>query len=480
MRPTVNNLIYGKVPPQSTDLEEVVLGAIMIESNCLPEVVNLIFKEIFYKDAHQKIFQAIINLYDQNKSVDILTVVTELKRLGELESVGGIYYVTKLTNSVVSSANIDNHCRIILEQYLKRQMITICAEAINEAYDESTDAFAIYDKTDNVLLNTQESVLKGQIKDMNFYSAKVYDQYETVKQTGALGIPTGIIPLNRIISGLVAPDLVILAARPSMGKTATAMSISHHISVVNNIPGAWFSLEMDGIQLTRRLASIDSGISHELIRQGKVSKDHEAKFYQSLDRIGKAPIFIEDEGTLNIRSIRTRANILKRKNKIQYIVVDYLQLMSSVDPKKTNRNDIIGEITRGLKMLAKELYIPVVALSQLSREVEKRTDKMPQMSDLRESGNIEQDADVVIFLMRPEKYGFTEAVIIGNKEYSPAGLCIGKVDKNRHGECQNFAMSFIGNTMHISTHLEDSGFSQPAFHKPENTWKQFADNEDPF
>lgn len=451
----LSNMVYGRVPPQAKELEEAILGGVLIAPECLPEVLNLVFADVFYIEAHQIVFKSILSLYDKNNKIDILTVVEELRKMGSLDLVGGAYFVTKLTNNVVSTANIDTHCRIIMEFYLKREMIKISGEAIGEAYEDNTDAFDLYDRVDNKILNTQERVLSGSVKDMSHYSSKVYDQYQTVKQTGVLGIQTGIAPFDKILSGLVSPDLFIIAARPSQGKTALAMSLSHYISVVNGIEGAWFSLEMDGVQLTRRLASIDSGISHELIRQGRIQKEQEIKFCNSLDRIAQSPIYIEDKGSMNIRAIRTRSNILVRKNKIKYIVVDYLQLMEAVDKRDTNRNNIIGEISRGLKMLAKELDIPVIALSQLSRKVEERSDKMPQMSDLRESGNIEQDADEILFLMRPEKYGLLEPVSIGGVEYSAQGLCIGKVDKNRHGECLNFAMGFRGPSMHLTTHEND-------------------------
>lgn len=474
----MSTMIYGKVPPQAKELEEAVLGAILLDMNCLSEVLNQIFYEVFYVEANQIIFQAITELFDQSKKIDILTVVEELKRQEKLDAVGGPYYVTKLTNSVVSTANVVYHCMVIKEKYLMREMIRICGVAIGEAYEDSVDAFDLFDKTDNDILNTQEKVLQGQVKDMSHYSSQVYDQYETVKQTGVLGIQTGIVPFDKILSGLVAPDLFIIAARPSQGKTALALSLTHHVSVINNIPGAWFSLEMDGVQLTRRLASIDSGVSHEFIRQGRVNGNDETRFYQSLDKISKAPIFIEDKGSINVRGIRTRSNILVRKNKIKYIVVDYLQLMEGVDARNKNRNEIVGEITRGLKMLAKELNIPVIALSQLSRKVEERSDKMPQMSDLRESGNIEQDADEVLFLMRPEKYGLLEPTMISGKEYAPQGLCIGKVDKNRHGECLNFAMSFVGQTMHLSTHPNDFGYNAPPTGEVKNYYEPM--NDKPF
>lgn len=474
----LSTMIYGKVPPQDQELEKVILGAILIEPICVSSVVNLLFKEVFYVDAHQKIYGAVLGLYDRNIAIDILTVVDELRKREELDLVGGAFYVTKLTNNVVSSANIDDHCRLILEFYLKREMIRIGGESIQKSYDDSEDAFGIYDSADNDIINTQERVLKGQVKDMGHYSAKVYEQYEIVKDTGVLGIHTGISPIDRILSGLVAPDLFIIAARPSQGKTACALSITHNTSILNNVPCAWFSLEMDGVQLTRRLVSIDSGIPHELIRHGSVPKDQELKFYNSLDKIKNAPIYIEDKGSINIRGIRTRANILVRKHGIKYIIVDYLQLMEGIDVRNKSRNDIVGEATRGLKMLAKELNIPVIALSQLSRKVEERSDKMPQMSDLRESGNIEQDADEILFLMRPEKYEMLEPVTISGVEYSARGLCIGKVDKNRHGECVNFPMFFNGATMQIRTH--DTDFFNNSIPQQVFQPMQFEGEEAPF
>jgi replicative DNA helicase len=454
--------IYGKLPPQSRDLEEVILGAVMLESFCLPVVVGLVFEEVFYVDAHQRIFKAIVQLYDANRKVDIATVVEKLKANEELENVGGAFYVTKLTNSVVSSANVEEHCHIILQKYLSREMIRIGGEAVGEAYDDSTDAFELFDKTDAELLQTQEKVLGGIVKGMGHYAATVYNEYETVKEYGVLGVQTGIIPIDKIFSGLVAPDLFIVAARPGHGKTALALSITHQVSVMGNTPCAWFSLEMNGTQLTRRLASIHSGLSHELIKQGRLSKQEEVKLFNSIDVISQSPVFIEDKPNINIRNIRTRANILVRRNKIKFIVVDYLQLMNGVDTKNKNRESVISEISRGLKQLALELSIPVIALSQLNREVESRPDKMPQLSDLRESGAIEQDADEVLFLMRPEYYDFREDVGINKKHYSVGGLCIGKAAKNRHGKCTNFAMHFNAPSMHFSTHLRDIDFPQPA------------------
>lgn len=447
---------FGKIPPQATDLEEAVLGAMLNENKCLSLVIGIVFQEVFYKEVHQLIFKAILNLYDSNKSVDVLTVIEQLKSNEDLDRVGGGYVLVKISNSVTSTASVETYCRILLQQYLKREMIRISSLNINDSYEEYTDAFEIYDKAGNDLVQAQEKILRGSIKDMNHYAFKVYEQYETVESTGVLGIKTDITPFDSLFCGLVAPDLVVIAARPGQGKTSFALSLTHSISVLRNIPGAWFSLEMNGVQLTRRLVSIDSGIPHERIRRGRIEEGEKSFFINSVDKVSKAPIFIEDKGGINVRSIRTRSNILKKKNNIQYIVVDYLQLVNSVDSRNKNRDNIIGEITGGLKQLALELDIPVIALSQLSRQVESRADKMPQLSDLRESGNIEQDADEVIFLMRPEYYGFLEPVNIAGKEYDVDGLCIAKGAKNRHGATCNFAMRFDSPLMHFTTHLNDN------------------------
>ena len=453
------DFIYGKVPPQVKEVECAVLGALLIDSHCLPSVIGMLFPEVFYVDAHQKIYSAILKLYDANSRIDILTVIEQLKKDENLDLVGGPFYVTTLTRDVVSSANVEYHSLLITQKFLGRELIRICGDGLSDAYEDSTDIFALYEKTDNELINIQERVLSAAMQDMAYYAKKVYEDYETVKSIGVLGIQTGIAALDKMICGLVAPDLIIVAARPSMGKTALALSITHYTSILNNIPCAWFSLEMNGSQLTMRLAAIDSGLNHKEIRQGRISPTDESLLFDSLDRISKSPIFIEDKGVINIRTIRTRTHILKRKHKIQYIVVDYLQLMNAVDPKNKNREAIVSEISRSLKELARELNMPIIALSQLSREVEKRPDKMPQLSDLRESGSIEQDADEVIFLMRPEWYQFTEPVQIKDKNYDVRGLCIGKTAKNRHGDCENFAMWFEGRQMLLKTHPQDAGYT---------------------
>jgi replicative DNA helicase len=450
------DMIYGKIPPQDTELESAVLGGLMIDDSFVYLGMAKLFPEIFYRDANQKVFSAIQNIYDKGNKIDILTVCAQLTKTGELEDVGGMYYVTKLTQDVVSGANVETHIQLISEFYLKREAIRLSRELIGASYEEDTDAFEIINIADSGFQKIQEKVLVGMEKDISFFGMKVLDQHATTKETGVLGIQTRFNAIDKVISGLVSPDLIILAARPSQGKTALALSITYNTSVKGDIPCAWFSLEMDGIQLVRRLASIDCQVDHETIRKGYTTAEQELQLCASIEKISNCKIYIQDDANVNIREIRTKANLLKRKHGIKYIVVDYIQLMNGMDIKGKSREQIVSDISRGLKLLAKELQMPVIALSQLSREVEKRPSKMPQLSDLRESGAIEQDADEVIFLMRPEFYGMEESVTIGGKEYDPRGLCILGTAKNRHGETKNTALSFNGKCMHFTDHHLDS------------------------
>ena len=461
------------IPPHDINIEKAVLGALLIDKNCLNIGMTKLFPEIFYKEAHNLIFQSIERIYDKGFPIDILTVTDQAKKDGTLEQCGGFYEVTLLTNGVVSGANIESHIAILCEFYLKRQTINICGNAANDVLNNEKDVFDIINKTDNEMQKIQERVLVGQARDMSYFGLKMIEQHDSVKATGVLGIPTGLKDLDGSVFGLVSPDLFIIAARPGQGKTALALSITHFTSITHNVPCLWISLEMDGVQLTRRLASIESGVSHEVIRGGKTSTDEYKRLIKAVELIGASKIFIEDKTSMNIRDIRTRANLLKKKHNIGYIIVDYLQLMTGIN-RNQNREQEIAEISRGLKCLAKELEIPVIALSQLSREVEKRPDKMPQLSDLRESGAIEQDADNILFLMRPEYYKMTEDVSIGGKEYPVGGLCIGSIAKNRHGPDRNIALSFNGPTMHFYDNIQNNSNNIQSW-KPVS---QHFDNQD--
>lgn len=445
-------MILENLPPQSLEIEEAILGALMIDNSALNLSMSRLGEDMFYKMDFKAIFKAIEALYDRGQGVDIISVSEELKRQNNLELAGGMYGVMKITNGVVSSANIENHILILAENYLKREMIGICHESFSKAYLPETDVFDLISVTDNRISKAQEKVVKGMSKDIAYYGVKVLEQHSAVKQTGILGIKTGIFELDKATNGLVSPDLIIIAARPGAGKTALCLSVMYNTSVVGEIPCAIFSLEMDGVQLVRRLASIDTGIPHERIRNGHTTDDEEKRLIDSVEKITNSKIFIEDKTSMNIRDIRTKASVLKKKHNIGYIVVDYIQLMSGTDVKGKNREQIVSDISRGLKCIAKELEIPVIALSQLNRAVEQRPDKMPQLSDLRESGAIEQDADSILFLMRPEYYNMTEPITLKDQEFPVQNLAICSIAKNRHGSTKNIPMEFIGSTMKFKTH----------------------------
>jgi replicative DNA helicase len=453
-----------KVPPNETEIERVVLGALMLDKNAQVVAIGRLFPEVFYLEAHKAVYAAIRSIYDRSGQIDVITVVDHLRRDGKLEMVGGAFEVTKLTNSVTSGAHIENHILILYEMFLKRETIRIGGESISKAYSEEGDAFEIIANLSEGVEKAQESVLGGQQKDISYYGAKVIDQHKAVQETGVLGIKTGIEAIDQTICGLVAPDLLIIAARPGQGKTALALSITHNTSVQRNIPCAWFSLEMDGVQLVRRLASIECGIDHERIRNGRTSPEEDQKLFNAIGKISKCKIHIEDKTNINSRYIRTRLSLLKKKHNVGFAVVDYIQLMEGIDQRGKSREQIVSEISRSLKCTAKELEMPIIALSQLSRAVEARTDKMPQLADLRESGAIEQDADEVLFLMRPEYYGMTEPVSISENEYMVSGLAIGSVAKNRHGATKNIALKFTGSTMRFTDNKIE-------VHQPNGSWR---------
>lgn len=431
--------------PSDKNIEKEVIACLIMEPNFIYQAMEKLFEDIFYQDDHKQVFIAAKSLYDRNQTVDLLSISQKLK---EMDSYIKIPELAMMTNRMTSSASMDTHIMILSEMYLKRQAIKISQETESSAYKPETDAFNIMQETGLKIDNSLERILTGKTKDLTYFGMKVLEQHSEVKKTGVIGLKTGLQEIDANICGLVPPDLIIIAARPGQGKTALALTITYNTSILSDVPCAWFSLEMDGVQLVRRLAAMDSGISHDKIRTGKTTEEEERKLHNSIAKITeKGKIYIEDRTSINIRDIKTRANILKRKHGIKYIVVDYLQLMESVDPKNKVREQVISEISRNLKLIAKELEMPVIALSQLSRNVEQRPDKMPQMSDLRESGAIEQDADSIILLMRPETYDMMEPVEIGKHTYDVKDLTIVKFAKNRHSEPRNTVMTFRGNMM---------------------------------
>ena len=398
----VSNIELGKLPPQALDLEESVLGALMLEKEALTNIIDILKPENFYKDAHKEIYQAIIDLFNNSQPIDLLTVTNQLKKNGTLDIVGGSYYVTKLTTRVNSASNIEFHSRIILEQSIKRELINISSKVQKDAYEDTIDVFDLLDQTEQSLFDVSESHIRKNYKKVQNLMKEAIDELETKKEKkdGITGVPSGFIDLDTITSGWQPSDLVIVAGRPSMGKTAFVLSLIRNASIDHNLPMGIFSLEMSSLQLVNRLISSEAELESDKIRKANL-KDYEwQQLLHKTDLLQKAPIFIDDTPALSILELRAKARRLKSQHDIQCIIVDYLQLMTSEYGKTSgNREQEIASISRSLKAVAKELNIPVIALSQLSRAVETRGgDKRPVLSDLRESGSIEQDADMVMFI----------------------------------------------------------------------------------
>lgn len=434
----------GKLPPQVVEIEEVVLGALMLERDAIDTTLGILLPEDFYKEAHQFIFTAISSLFDKNDPVDIKTVTHELREFGKLELVGGAYYISMLTSKVNSAANIETHSRIIKEQSLKRDLIKLATEIQHDAYDDTQDVFKLIDRTDNHLMRMQEHSSSSftHLGDRNRIHELV-QQIEIAKaaheNNEVVGVPCGFKEIDRLTGGFRGSELIVIAARPGMGKTALVASTMETNGELGNAIGM-FSLEMSWREVGVRMIAMKSEVTLENLRNGKLStNDIENIVMKSDDLIGK-PIYVDDSAALTIFQIRTKARLMKKKHGIKMIIVDYLQLASGMGDER-NRESEIARISRGLKQIAKELDIPVIALSQLNRSVESRGgDKKPQLSDLRESGAIEQDADMVMFLYRPEYYG-----IFRTDEGMPLnGLGEVIIAKHRAGRTGSCWLKFVG------------------------------------
>src|SRR5919107_1678488 len=454
----LSTMVYGKVPPQAKDLEEAVLGAMMLEKGAFDAVIEILKPECFYVDAHQRIFRAMTILANKSQPIDMLTVVEELRFKEELDIVGGPYYVSKLTNMVVSTANIEAHARIILQKFIQRELIRISGEIIGDAYEDSTDVFDLLDESESKMFNITNNYLKKNFDDIGSVLVKTIQRIDDLrnKQEEISGVPTGFPSLDKVTYGWQPTDLIILAARPSVGKTAFALNLARNAALNPSkpTPVAFFSLEMSAGQLVQRILSAESEIWLEKISRGKL-EEHEMKqlYAKGIQRLATAPIFIDDTAALNIFELRAKCRRLKSKHNVGLIIIDYLQLMSGTgDNRNGNREQEISRISRSLKALAKELQVPSIALSQLSREVEKRKDgnKMPQLSDLRESGAIEQDADMVMFLYRPEYYDVTQ----NEMGESNRGETHVRIAKHRNGSLETIKLRAL---LHIQKFIEDNG-----------------------
>ncbi len=443
--PSVVSLEKGKIPPQAIDLEAVVLGAMLIDKKGVDEVIDILHKDVFYVEAHQHIFEAIFQLFQEAQPIDLLTVSNKLKTNEKLDVVGGDYYLIELTRKVGSSAHIEFHARIILQKFVQRSLIKISTEIIEDSYADNKDVFDLLDEAEAKLYEVTQGNLKKSVETAQDLVIQAKQKIEEISnKDGLSGIPSGYDKLDKLTSGWQPSDLVIIAARPGMGKTALTLSMARNIAVNTNTPVAFFSLEMSSVQLITRLISSETGLTSEKLRTGKLEKHEWEQLNVKAKALESAPLYIDDTPSLSIFDLRAKARRLASQHKIKLIIIDYLQLMTAGSSQKGgNREQEISTISRNLKALAKELDIPVIALSQLSRAVETRGgSKRPLLSDLRESGAIEQDADIVSFIYRPEYYKIDEW---DDEDQSPTdGQAELIIAKHRNGGLENIRLKFIG------------------------------------
>jgi replicative DNA helicase len=451
------SLEKGKIPPQAVELEEAVLGAMMIDKKGIDDVIDILSPDAFYDSKHLEIYAAIFELFQNSEPIDLLTVSNLLKKNGKLEFVGGDFFLIRLTQKVASSAHIEFHARIILQKYIQRRLISISSEIIENAYDESTDVFDLLDDAEGKLFEVTQGNLKKSSEDAGSLVKQALKKIQEIgNQEGMSGLATGFTKLDALTSGWQPSDLVIIAARPGMGKTAFVISMAKNMAIDFGHGVAVFSLEMSSVQLITRMISSETGLTSEKLRKGNLEPHEWEQLNVKVKKLSDAPIFIDDTPSLSIFDLRAKARRLVSQHGVKIIVIDYLQLMTAGGKAGGNREQEISMISRNLKALAKELAVPVIALSQLSRAVETRGgSKRPLLSDLRESGAIEQDADIVSFIFRPEYYGMTEW---DDDEHTP---CEGQgefiIAKHRNGGLDNIRLKFTGHLAKFSD-LEE-GFS---------------------
>lgn len=429
--------MQGKLPPHSKELERAILGGILIENGTMTTVLEIISTpDIFYVPAHQEIFKSMLSLYNASEAVDILTVTMQLNKQGSLEAVGGPVVIAELTSRVLSSVNIETHARKVLEAYVKRQIIATASRLLENSYTPLNDAIDLLIQAQSAIINLNEMVFQKQEQTMlQVVGDCIADIHHKRTLKDLTGIASAVNSLNRVTAGWQDSDLIVIAGRPAMGKTAFALNELRHASVNLGIPVGIFSLEMSAKQLVNRLICSETLIdSNSIRRPGRLSDDDLVRINRDTAKLAYSPFYIDDTAGISIMQLKAKATKWKAKYGIRMLGVDYLQLVK--DPLIRNREQEIGSITRQLKQLAKELNIPVFALSQLSREVEKTADKKPMLSHLRESGSIEQDADLVMFLYRPEYYGIMEDEMGGSLK----GIAEAIIAKHRNGTTESVFM----------------------------------------
>ena len=448
---------YGHLQPQAPELEEAVLGALMIEKDAYSLVSEILKPESFYEHRHQLLYKAIQTLAIQQKPVDILTVAEQLRTTNDLEEIGGPVYITQLAGKVNSSAHIEYHARIIAQKFLARELITFTSEIQTKAFDETNDVEDLMQEAEGKLFTISQQNMKKDYTQINPVIKQAYEQLKIAasRDTGLSGLSTGFYELDKYTSGWQKSDLVIIAARPAMGKTAFVLSMAKNIAVNNREPVALFSLEMSNVQLVNRLITNVCEIPGEKIKSGQLAPYEWGQLDSNITSLFDAPLYVDDTPSLSIFELRTKARRLVREHGVKLIIIDYLQLMNASGASFGSRQEEVSTISRSLKGLAKELDIPIIALSQLNRGVESREGiegKRPQLSDLRESGAIEQDADIVCFIHRPEYYKIFQDEK-GNDLHGVAEIIIAK---HRNGAVGDVRLRFVGNYARFQNMQDDS------------------------
>lgn len=417
-----------KVPPQNLDAEQSVLGAMLIDKDAVVKAIEVLKPEDFYRDANGHIFKAVVNLFDRGEAVDLITLSEELRQIGLLDQIGGIAYVAGLANAVPTSANIEHYAKIVEEKSLLRNLIRVSTRIAQLGYEGEEDVESLLDKAEQMVFELSQRKTYAGMVPLKTVLMNTFERIEYLHQNkgGITGVPSGFGNLDKLTSGFQPSDLIILAARPSMGKTSLVLNIAQYASIRKKLPVAVFSLEMSREQLVTRMLCAEAMVDQQKVRTGQLSDDDWQKLTRAAGPLSQAPLYIDDSPGITVVEMRARCRRLKSERGLSMVVIDYLQLMQG-GRKSENRQQEISEISRSMKSLARELQVPVIALSQLSRAVEQRTEKKPMMSDLRESGSLEQDADLVMFIYRDEYYkedsdkrGIAE-IIISKQRNGPVG-----------------------------------------------------------
>lgn len=429
--------MLDRIPPQNVEAEQSVLGAMLIEREAISRVSEFLRPEDFYREAHRLIYNAIVDLYNKNEAADLITITEQLKKADKLELVGGISYISSLANSIPTAANVIYHARIIEEKALLRQLINAATYIAGMGYEANNEVVAILDEAEKIILGVSNRKVTGTFAPVKNIIMEAFDKIEQLyaSKGGITGLSTGFKDLDRLTAGLQPSDLILIAARPSMGKTAFVLNMARNVAVREKKPVAFFSLEMSKEQLVQRLLCSEAPIDAQRLRIGDLKDDDWKRLVQAAERLSSAPIFIDDTPGITVAEMRAKARRLKVEQNLSLIVIDYLQLMSgqSGSGRSENRQQEISEISRSLKSLARELSVPVIALSQLSRGVESRQSKKPMLSDLRESGSLEQDADIVAFLYREDYY---------NPDTESKNLAELIIAKHRNGPVDTLVLNF--------------------------------------